>query len=47
MKSNETTTWTRWQTTQKFRQLFSHPFTFVVLVWGVLLLAFYILSKFI
>ena len=51
MKSHETTDWSlanAAQTgTRKFKQFLYHPFTFIVLVWVFLWLAFYVASEFI
>ncbi len=51
MKSNETTVWSLALAantgTQKFKRFLSHPFTFIVLVWVFLWLAFYFVTEFI
>ena len=51
MKCNETTAasfaTTNSAGTQKIKRFFGHPFTFIVLVWVFLWLAFYVANKFI
>lgn len=51
MKCNETTAefvgTTASVGTQKFKQFLGHPFTFIVLVWVFLWLAFYVANEFI